>query len=148
MQARQPVTLGHAVYSAYRFGVEIDKLAEAMFSECSGLQAETELFEWEEGGVNTFKHRLVVRTKYPNLVLKRGVASMELWNWYQSVIQGHPDRRDLSIILYGYAGEHELRWKIQGAIPVKWSGPSFKSGSTEVALETLELVHQGFERTK
>ncbi|MFO7168793.1 MAG: phage tail protein [Chloroflexota bacterium] len=136
------------VYSAYRFCVEIDQLAEAMFSECSGLQAETEVFEWEEGGLNSFKHRLPVRTKYPNLVLKRGIATINLWEWYQQVINGALERRNLSIVLYGYSDQPEVRWNVTGALPIKWSGPTFKSGSTEAAIETFELVHQGFVRSK
>jgi phage tail-like protein len=139
---------GHHVYSAYRFCVEIDQLAEAMFSECSGLQAETEVFEWEEGGQNGFKHRLPVRTKFPNLVLKRGVATIKLWEWYQQVIDGQLKRRNLAIVLFGYGGETEVRWSITGALPIKWSGPTFKSGSAEAAIETFELVHQGFARSK
>ena len=136
------------VYSAYRFCVEIDQLAEAMFSECSGLQAETEVFEWEEGGLNSFKHRLPVRTKYPNLVLKRGIATINLWEWYQQVINGALERRNLSIVLYGYSDQPEVRWNVTGALPIKWSGPTFKSASTEAAIETFELVHQGFVRSK
>jgi phage tail-like protein len=142
------MTAARQVYSAYRFWVEIDKLAEAMFSECSGLQAETEVFEWEEGGLNGYKHRLPVRTKFPNLVLKRGIVTPQLWEWYAKVINGTPERRSLAIVLYGYAGQPEVRWNVTGALPIKWAGPTFKSGATEAAVETLELVHQGFARAK
>jgi phage tail-like protein len=142
------MTTARQVYSAYRFWVEIDKLAEAMFSECSGLQAETEVFEWEEGGLNSYKHRLPVRTKYPNLVLKRGIATMKLWEWYQQLINGTMERRNLAIVLYGYTGEPEVRWSVTGALPIKWTGPTFKSGAAEAAIETFELVHQGFVRDR
>jgi phage tail-like protein len=132
------------VYSAYRFWIEIDMVTEAAFSECSGLQAETEIFEWEEGGQNAYKYRLPGRVKYPNLVLKRGIASSDLWSWYHKTIQGTIQRRNVSIVLYGYDGKREVRWNIAEALPVKWTGPTFKAGSTEAAVETIELLHHGF----
>lgn len=132
------------LYGAYRFWVEIDSLTEGAFSECTGLSAETEIFEWEEGGWNSHKHRLPVRTKFPNLVLKRGVATADLWQWYAEVIQGTIKRRSLSVVLYGYAGQAPLRWKFVEALPVKWVGPNLKTGASEAAVETLEIAHHGF----
>lgn len=134
------------VYSAYRFFVEMASVTEGLFSECGGLQVETEVFEWEEGGMNDHRHRLLGRTKYPNLVLRRGVASADLWQWYQQAIGGKIVRQSLSVVLYGYDGAPELRWNFVEAVPVKWVGPTLKSGSSEVAIETLELAHHGFVR--
>jgi phage tail-like protein len=134
------------VYGAYRFFVEIEGLAEAAFSECSGLQVETEVFEWEEGGSNGFRHRLPGRSKYQNLVLKRGVATANLWKWYFDAIEGKVKRRTLSVILCGYSGMSDVRWNFADAVPVKWSGPTFRTGATEAAVETLELAHHGFKR--
>lgn len=140
------MTSERQVYSAYRFFVEIEGITEATFSECGGLQAETEVFEWEEGGLNEFKHRLPGRTKYSNLVLKRGIATAKLWEWYAEAIQGKVQRRSLSVILHGYAGMPEVRWNITAAYPTKWAGPTLKSGATEAAIETLELAHHGLKR--
>jgi len=137
---------GRQVYSAYRFYVEIDGVTQATFSECSGLQAETEIFEWESGGENQFKYRLPGRTKFPNLVLKRGIATADLWDWYAKVIDGTITRQTVGLVLYGYDEMPEVRWSIAGAIPVKWVGPSFKSGSAEAAVETIELAHHGLKR--
>ncbi|MDW8212313.1 MAG: phage tail protein [Roseiflexaceae bacterium] len=134
------------VYSAYRFWVEIDGLTEAVFSECSGLQTETEVVEWEEGGENRFRHRFPGRVKYANIVLKRGIATPELWKWYADIARGTIQRRNLSVVLYGYAGTPEVRWNLKHALPVKWVGPTFKSGSSEAAVETLELIYEHFER--
>ncbi|NTU83256.1 MAG: phage tail protein [Chloroflexales bacterium] len=143
------MTTSRTVYSSYRFWVELKGVTEGAFSECSGLQAETEVFEWEEGGVNTHKHRLPGRTKFSNLVLKRGVAAPELWKWYAGVVEGKKiARHELSIILIGYVGTPEARWDVTGALPIKWVGPTFKSGSTEAAVETIELLHYGFKRVK
>lgn len=144
-----PTENKRAVYAAYRFLVELNGIAEGSFSECSGLQAETEVFEWEAGGVNGYKVRLPGRTKYPNLVLKRGIATIKLWEWYYKVISGDTfQRQNFDIVLYGYAGMPEARWEISEALPIKWAGPSLKSGSTEAAIETFELIHHGLKRKK
>src|SRR5262245_52571609 len=116
-QAKRPV-----VYPGSRFLIEARGITEGLFSECSGLQAETEIFEWEEGGLNEYRHRLPGRVKYTNLVLKRGVALKDLWEWYLDTARGTITRKQLSIVLYSYQGEPEMRWNIDGALPIKWVG--------------------------
>jgi len=134
------------VYTTERFLVEMKGVTEGSFSECSGLQVETEIFEWEEGGLNEYKHRLPGRIKYVNLVLKRGVATGDLWDWFSSCMQGKVKRHDLSLVLCGYDGLPGVRWDIRDAFPVKWVGPTFKSSASEAAVETLELAHHGLKR--
>ncbi|HEU4323604.1 MAG TPA: phage tail protein [Roseiflexaceae bacterium] len=136
------------VYGACRFWVEIDQIVAAAFSECSGLQVETDVFEWEEGGINEYRHRLPGRLKYSNIVLKRGIADQELWNWYAQQTQGIIRRRNMSIFLRGYDDRPDAIWNIVYALPIKWIGPNLKSGAAEVAVETIELIHCGFQRTK
>ena len=137
-------------YTAHRFWVEIKGMQEASFTECSGLQAEREVEEWKEGGLNDYVHRFPGRVKsFPNLVLKRGMATSDLWDWYQRTSQGKPGairREHISIVLYGYNGQQDIRWNVIDALPIKWAGPSFKSASGEVAFETIEFIHNGFER--
>lgn len=147
------MTAKRDVYSNYRFWVEIDQIAEAAFSECGGLQVELELFEWEEGGENGFRHRLPVRAKLSNIVLKRGIASAELWQWFADALPAdgktvRVQRRTLAIVLCGYAGMPEVRWNIKDALPVKWAGPTLKTGAGEIAVETVELAHHGLTRAK
>ena len=89
------MTTGRDVYSSYRFWVEIDGLTEGAFSECTGLQVETEVFEWEEGGLNQFKYRLPGRMKFTNLTLKRGIATADLWKWYAEGVEGKIQRRKI-----------------------------------------------------
>ena len=141
------MTTERHVYGSYRFWVELNGVTEGAFSECAGLQAETEIFEWEEGGWNEYRHRLPGRTKFSNITLKRGIATNELWKWHTEIITGKKvERKLLSIILYGYTGVPEIRWNVEGVLPIKWTGPSFKTGGSETAIETLELVHHGFKR--
>ncbi|GAB4443577.1 MAG: phage tail protein [Chloroflexi bacterium OHK40] len=137
-------------YSAHRFWVEIKGLNEAIFIECSGLAAEVEVEEWKEGGLNSRVHRLPGRVKsFPNLVLKRGVATAELWEWYYKVASGRRgaiERQNMTVTLKGGNDLPLVRWEIFDALPVKWSGPTFKSGSGEIAVEAIEFIHNGFER--
>ncbi|GAB4196422.1 MAG: phage tail protein [Roseiflexaceae bacterium] len=144
------MTINRQVYATHRFWVEIDGITEAVFSECSGLQADTEVLSWEEGGMNSYVHQLPGRTKFSNLTLKRGIGTSTLWDWFSAVSLGRGTRRNLSIVLQGYlprGGTATLvRWNVTGALPIKWTGPSLRTDSNEAALETLELIHQGFVR--
>lgn len=131
-------------YTAFNFWVEINGVVAGGFSEVSGLQAETETEDYHEGGVNKYVHRLPKGTKYPNLVLKRGITdAYELWTWYQSVVAGQFQRQNGSVILCDSTGNEKWRWNFEQAYPVKWTGPEFKGDSNTIAVETLELAHKG-----
>jgi phage tail-like protein len=130
---------------SFNFKVEITGLIIAGFSEVSGLQAEIEVHEYREGGLNEYIHKRAGPAKYAtNLVLKRGIAdSQELWSWYSDVLQGRIERKSLDIVLMDSAGTEKRRWTFQNAYPVKWSGPDFKAQASEIAIESLELAHEG-----
>ena len=130
----------------YRFLIEYGQTVQAVFSECTGLKAEVEVFEYQEGGENNFVHKLPGRRKYGNIILKRGLTdSLDLWEWYQSVIAGNDQmRRNLSIILYDETHENGMRWEVVDAFPLRWEGPSMKVDGKAVTIETLELAHHGF----
>lgn len=131
------------------FGLEMDGIWVAGFSEVSGLAVETELEEYQEGGVNHFVHKLPKRSKFPNLVFKRGfVRSNELWRWYEDFHFGPPEKRKRkqgAIILMDANGNDVGAWAFEGAYPVKWVGPEFRATHGEVAVETLEIVHHGLK---
>jgi phage tail-like protein len=135
----------HDPVLSFNFKVEITGLIIAGFSEVSGLQAEIEVHEYREGGLNEYIHKRAGPAKYAtNLVLKRGIAdSQELWSWYSDVLQGRIERKSLDIVLMDSAGTEKRRWTFQNAYPVKWSGPDFKAQASEIAIESLELAHEG-----
>ncbi len=137
-------------YLAYNFLVEIMGLVIGGFSEVSGLQAEVEVTDYREGGVNGYIHRLAGPTRYSaNLILKHGLTDIEgLWNWHQEVIQGLIQRRNISVILLDTTGVEKRRWNFRQAYPVKWIGPDLRAGTSEVAVETVELVHHGLSKGK
>jgi phage tail-like protein len=137
-------------FATFKFHVEIGDIKEAAFSECSGLEMTTDVFEYQEGGLNEYSHKLPGRTKLSNITLKRGFATAnELYNWYleieQDLLTGKSiTRKQVTITLYSTATQEELmRWTLNDAFPVKWTGPAFKAGEAEVAIESLEFAHHG-----
>jgi phage tail-like protein len=133
-------------YLNYNFAVEIEGLVVGGFSEVSGLEAEIEVQEYREGGVNQYVHRRAGPAKFSsNLVLKKGVTDVRtMWNWYYSVAQGTIQRKNLSVLLMDSTGQEKLRWNFEQAYPVKWVGPDMKATTSEVAVESVELAHCGF----
>jgi len=145
---REFLNRNHNFATVYRFHVElsINDTPIAGFSEVSGLSAEAEFEEYAEGGVNSFVHRFPSRIRYEPIVLRRGMTSSPiLWEWFAKTIDGNVERKDGSIILYD---EHfnELRvWDFQDAFPVKWIGPTLDASGSDLAIEQLEIVHNGIK---
>ena len=141
------MVLGRRVdpYFTFNFLLEIEGITVGGFSEVTGLQVEVEVQDYREGGVNSYIHKFAGPARYPsNLVLKHGLTdAATLWTWQQDVLKGVIQRRNGSIRLLDSAGEEKWRWNFTGAYPIRWVGPEFRAGSTEIALETLELVHKG-----
>jgi phage tail-like protein len=134
-------------YLSLRFLVEIQGLIVGGFSEVSGLQAETDVETIEEGGVNDYVHKFPKKTKYPNIVLKKGITDSDaLWNWHQDVVNGKKSRKSGFIILLDTEGNEKWRWHFVDAYPVKWSGPDLKADSNTIAVESLELAHNGIKK--
>jgi phage tail-like protein len=134
-------------YLSFRFNVEIEGLFVGAFSEVSGLQIEVETEEYKEGGVNDYVHKFPKMAKYQNLVLKKGITnSNDLWEWHQDVVKGIVKRRRVSIVLLDSTGNEKWRWGFEEAYPVKWTGPDLKADTNAVAVESLELCHNGIKK--
>jgi phage tail-like protein len=134
--------------SRFSLSIEIDNVQEAGFSEVSGLEAEVDIFEYQEGGVNGFTHKLAGPAKFPNVTLKRGIThSNGLWEWFSKVAQGKIERKNLSVVLHNQAGDQVRRWDLTQAYPVKWVGPGLKADENATSIETLELAHKGMTLT-
>ena len=137
-------------FATFEFHIEVGGIEEAAFDECNGLEISTEIFEYQEGGLNEYAHKLPGRTKHSNITLKRGFAiSNELYNWYtkleENLLTGKPiARQQVTITLHSTADPDILiRWTLNDAFPVKWVGPVFKASEAAVAIETLEFAHHG-----
>jgi phage tail-like protein len=135
-------------FQAFNFLIEIEGLLVGGFSECSGLQVETEFYDYREGGVNDYVHHLIGPTKYQPLILKHGLTPIPgLWTWHQEVIQGIDTgkfkRRNGTIYLLNAQKIPMKWWNFKEAYPYKWTGPEFRADSGDVAFESVELVHKG-----
>ncbi len=134
-------------YGNYNFLVEIDGVARAAFHECSGLDSTIDVIEHREGGENTALRKLPGMTKYSNIVLKRGVTDdCELYNWHLQAIKGNVERKSGSIVLLDRGGQEMARWNFSRAWPAKWTGPSLNAEGNDVAIEQLDLAHEGLVR--
>jgi phage tail-like protein len=134
-------------YQSFNFLIEVQGLIAGGFSEVSGIQAETEVEEIKEGGVNDHVHKLPKATKYTNVAFKRGITDSDtLWRWHQDVIAGRFERRTVFVVLRDASGDEKWRWSFIDAYPVKWIGPDLKADSSAVAIESLELAHDGFKK--
>ena len=134
-------------YQVFNFLVEIEGILAGGFSECSGLQVETEFFDYREGGQNDFVHRFAGPTKYPPLILKHGLTQIDgLWSWHQDVVAGKIERRNGTIYLLNKQRIPVMWWDFKEAIPLKWSGPNLRADSGTVAFESVELAHHGLSR--
>ena len=130
----------------FNFRLEIDGLHVAAFHECSGLDSTIDVIEHREGGGPIRK--LPGITKFSNIVLKRGITdNRELYDDHLRCTEGKVVRRDGSIVLMDRAGQDQVaRWDFSQAWPAKWVGPALNAEGNDVAIETLELAHEGLRR--
>jgi phage tail-like protein len=125
------------------------------FAEVSGLNSELEVEEYREGGRNIGPRRFPKWGRYPNLVFRRGVTdSTFLWDWWIEVIsqsytlanaKGTP-RRNGVILLESVDHQATAGWFFANALPERLVGPGLNARSNEIAIETLELSHEGLLR--
>lgn len=128
----------------------VPRLAEAGFQEVTGLGAQLEVTTYAEGGLNSHVHNLPLRHTWNRLVLKRGVSSdLGIWDWYHAgLTQSLGARRDGSITLRNANGDDAMEWEFRGGLIVKWEGPSFNASQASVAIETIEIAHNGLEQIR
>lgn len=134
-------------YANFNFVVELGGEEAGGFSEVELPQGEIEVIEYREGSDNVSAARkLPGRVKYANVVLKRGIAGrMEIFEWWKSVRDGVLDRRNVTITLLDEARSPVQRWLLRNAWPAKLDYSRLEGLGNEVAIETLELAHEGFE---
>jgi phage tail-like protein len=118
----------------------------AGFSECSGMEMTLQLEEYEEGGNNGTVRKFPKRINWTNIRFRRGVAgSTDLWDWHYAFVIGNGKRRDGTITLQNELRQPIRTWTFRRALPVKWTGPSMNALQSQVAIEELEIAHEGVE---
>ncbi len=137
-------------FGGYNFAVEMDGITRMGFKQCSGLDSSTAATKYREGTDTTLAPRqLPGMLSFSHITLQRGITDDHaLWDWRDGVASGKPVRRTISIILRDDAGNEKIRWNIKNCWPQKWAGPSLDATSDAVAIEQLELAHEGIEVQK
>ncbi len=137
-------------YPVYNFEVIVTGISDdgtsvrGSFSEVSGLETEMSVIEYRNGSENTTVRKLPGLTKFSNLTLKRGIiGDLTFWNWLVNARQGNVQRTQVTIILLDENRSEVMRWNFIRAWPRKWTGPVLNAKGNEVAIETLEICHEG-----
>lgn len=137
---------------AFHFRVEFDLDGvtdnDFRFQEVNGLTAELGMETLDEGGENRFSHRLPGRTKYGNLVLKRGhIQDSALIDWFRAGVEDL-DIQPISVIVSLLNEQHTplTAWAFVNAWPLKFATSAFNASSNALAIDTIELGYQYFKR--
>jgi phage tail-like protein len=118
--------------------------ARGSFSEVTGLGVELAAIEYRTGSEPNRVRKLPGLAKFTNITLKRGIiGDLTFWNWLVSAMQGNVQRATVSIILLDENRTPVMRWNLTRAWPCKWTGPALNAKSNEIAIETLEICHEG-----
>jgi phage tail-like protein len=116
------------------------------FTEVSGLDVETEVIEYREGNSQEYsKIKMPGMQKYSNITCKRGTfkGDNEYFTWWNTVKLNTIERRDITISLLNENHEPVVVWKVKNAFPAKVQSTDLKADGNEVAIESMEIVHEG-----
>ncbi len=128
--------------------------AEAYFQSVSGLKIESEVVSFKEGGLNHSTRQLVGPTKWPNIVLRRGFTggNFHLLKWRLKWLRqaGEDDNEFLKrasgrVVQLDSRFQEKCSWRFVGGWPCVWEGPEYDATKSELAIETLEIAHEGLE---
>lgn len=135
-------------HGKFRYRLEVEGLELGGFSEVSGFDASIDVIEYREGDMVQTPMKVAGLKKYGNITLKQGVADKKaLYEWMQTGFEKDVDRRTVTITLLDINGEAVAAWQVINAWPTKYTAPDFNATSSEIAIETLELAHEGMTRT-
>jgi phage tail-like protein len=123
-----------------------DEADDGRFQTVSGLSVEYDTEEYKEGGENRFTHKLPVRTKYADLVLKRGMlVGSPVIRWFSEAFRDRVFRpSDVAVVLLNEQGDPLRTWKLAHAVPKKWSVSDLNASESSVVVETAELTYRYF----
>jgi phage tail-like protein len=146
-RTREASELRFDPFMSYNFVVELEGMIVGGFSEVSGLESQIETEDYREGGVNNYVHHFPKQTTQSNLVLTKGIAGIgSLWDWYYNATQGIIQRKNGTIMMLNQQQIPVMWWNFYNAYPTKWTGPQFNASSENVAVEAVELVHEGLSK--
>jgi len=116
------------------------------FAEVSGLDVTVTPIEYRNGSEDTTVRKMPGLRKFSNITLKRGVmGDLGFWTWMKSVLDGQVQRVDGTIALLDESRSPVMRWRFRRGWPCRWTGPTLTATKNEVAIEALEICHEGLE---
>lgn len=136
-------------YRNMRYSLEIDGISQAGFSEATIPDTTQDPIEYREGTEIPTVRKIPGLIKYGNLTLKWGVTdSMDLYNWRKTVEDGKmaDARKNVAVIILDEEGNPKARWEFTQAWPTKYDAPDLNATGNEIAIETLEIAHEGMVR--
>ena len=134
-------------YGKFRYRVEIDGLDAGGFSEVTGFDASIDVMEYREGDMVQTPYKIPGLKKYGNITLKKGLTdSLVMYEWLITGVDGPVDRKTITITSLDESEQPVASWQIINAWPVKYTAPDFNATSSEVAIETVEIAHEGMTR--
>ncbi|MBN9419591.1 MAG: phage tail protein [Alphaproteobacteria bacterium 65-37] len=139
-------------YGGYNFLVTVNgisndgKAVKGSFTEVSGLETEVSPIEYRNGSEDITVRKMPGLKKFTNITLKRGITGdTEFWKWILVAMQGQVKRAEGSIMLLNENKQEVMRWNFRRGWPCKYTGPGLNAANNEIAMETLEICHEGLE---
>ena len=133
--------------TVFLFGLKIQDLGldhhdgTAFFKSVTGLKMESDVTDYQEGGVTSFMRKVIGVRKWTNIVMSQGFTGDNLlWGWRDS-----PSRVNGSITAFGPDMKPVCRWEFKNGYPVKWNGPEYDASKSDLAIESVEIAHEGLE---
>jgi phage tail-like protein len=134
---------GLALANSFTLPAILDVVAGG-FSECTGLEMSMKVEEYKEGGRNGTVLKFPNRVEWSAITLKKGLGgSATLWDWHYGFVEGRGKRRDGVIMLLTETRVPQSIWYFRRGLPVKYSGPSLNAMQNNVAIESIEIAHEG-----
>jgi phage tail-like protein len=137
---------GKSIFLSHIWRLDIGVATVGVFTRCTGLGAEFEVFEYAEGGNNDMIHHLPGRKRYPNLVLTGGLTNETvLIDWFWKTHE-KAEPKEVTVTLEQEGGQLTRAWTFADAYPIRWSGPDLDTHAGAIATETLEIAHSGLRK--
>ncbi len=151
--AGPPRMAGGSLGMATRFAVMVQGISLGNWSTCKGLEFTCKVHKIREGGEYGFEHIMFADVSYSTIKLERAmdrVTSTQLRTWLSTELSNPPGTqifgagKTATITLLDAAWSPVTTWTLRGVYPRAWSGPNFDASTSKVAIERLELDHEGF----
>lgn len=136
-------------YRNFRFRVEIDGIDQGGFREVTVADSTQDPIEYREGTELPTVRKIPGMIKYGNVTLKWGITdSMALYEWRKAIEEGKTkeNRKNMAVVLMDEEGNEKSRWNFSNAWPSKYDPADLNATANEIAIETLEVVHEKMER--